>query len=209
MPLLRFATSRRRRSILEHGLSHYQPAGPSPRWTVFMAVLWSGRPFGFSGSSRRALLRTALGLMLVILPVCSELAQPSDTMPSGAEPPYVSLAAKYLQSVMKDRASYDAFEISGLRWVHVDPGLEPGWPACTSAITGTCAATRFSSRTMPSSTGDLPSRRTPATANLYAARSGDGCTRAADGAGTTLPLLLRIRPPAALPAPGRPRKQPD
>lgn len=94
-----------------------------------MAVLWSGRRIRiFRLSSRQALLRTALGLMLVILPSCSELAQPSDTMPSGAEPPYVSLAAKYLQSVLKDRASYDAFEISGLRWVHVIRGWT--WLAC-------------------------------------------------------------------------------
>jgi hypothetical protein len=66
--------------------------------------------------------------MLVILPACSELAQPSDAMPSGAEPPYVSLAAKHLQSVLKDRASYDAFEISGLRWVHTIRGWS--WLAC-------------------------------------------------------------------------------
>jgi hypothetical protein len=34
------------------------------------------------------------------------------------EPPYVSLAAKYLQSALKDQASYDGFEISPPRWVH-------------------------------------------------------------------------------------------
>jgi len=66
--------------------------------------------------------------MLVILPACSEIAQPSDAMPPGAEPPYVSLAAKHLQSVLKDRASYDAFEISGLRWVHAVEGWS--WLAC-------------------------------------------------------------------------------
>jgi hypothetical protein len=79
-------------------------------------------------SLRGAIRRGALVLMLVTLPACTELAQPSDTMPPGAEPPYVSLAAKYLQSVFKDRASYDAFEISGLRWVHSIKGWS--WLTC-------------------------------------------------------------------------------
>ncbi len=43
-------------------------------------------------------------------------------MPSGPEPPYVSLVANYLQSAFKDRASYDGFEISGLRWIHTIQG---------------------------------------------------------------------------------------
>jgi hypothetical protein len=94
-----------------------------------MAGLWSGRqPGKFRTALRRATARAALALSLVILPGCSELAQPRAAGPPSAEPPYVSLAAKYLQSVLKDRALYDAFEISGLRWVDSIKGWS--WLAC-------------------------------------------------------------------------------
>jgi hypothetical protein len=84
------------------------PFGTS-RWTGFVAGLW-------------------FSLMLLVLPACSELAAPSGVMPAnaamppGTEPPYVSLTAKYLQSVLKDQAAYDDFQISGLRWVHAIRG---------------------------------------------------------------------------------------
>ena len=128
MPVLRLATPRRPRSVVECRPSHDQPAGPSYKWVAFMAALWSGRRIAPT-ALRRALWRGAVALMLVTLPACSELAQPNDTtQPGGVEPPYVSLAAKHLQSVMKDRASYDAFEISGVRWVHAIRGWS--WLTC-------------------------------------------------------------------------------
>jgi hypothetical protein len=70
------------------------------------------------------------GLMLVLiaLPACSELAQPSEARPPDAPPPHAALAAKHLQSVLKDRAAYEGFEISGLRWVHSVTGWD--WLAC-------------------------------------------------------------------------------
>jgi hypothetical protein len=80
-----------------------------------VTALWSAR-------------RAALVLLLLRLPCCSELAQPSEALPPDAQPPYASLAAKHLQSVLKDRASYDQFEISGLRWVHSVKGWD--WLAC-------------------------------------------------------------------------------
>ena len=75
-----------------------------------------------------ALRRTALVASLVVLPGCSELAQPSEAAAPPAQPPYVSLAAKYLLSALKDRASYAGFEISGLRWVNSMKGW--AWLAC-------------------------------------------------------------------------------
>jgi hypothetical protein len=72
--------------------------------------------------------RAALVLLLLALPGCSELAQPSEAAPPSTPPPYVSLAASHLQSVLKDRASYDGFEISGLRWVDTIKGQS--WLAC-------------------------------------------------------------------------------
>jgi len=72
--------------------------------------------------------RAALALAFVALSGCSELAQPSGVMPSGPEPPYVALVAQHLRSVLVDLASYDGFEISGLRWVHSIKGWS--WLAC-------------------------------------------------------------------------------
>jgi hypothetical protein len=90
-----------------------------------VAALWSSARIAHA---RHAVSRAALALMLAALPGCSELAQSSETAPAGAAPPYVSLAAKYLQSTMKDPAAYDDFEISGLRWVHSITGWS--WLAC-------------------------------------------------------------------------------
>ena len=66
--------------------------------------------------------------MLAALPGCSEIALSNSSAPPGAQPPYVSLAAKYLQSTLKDTRSYDGFEISGLRWVNTVKGWN--WLAC-------------------------------------------------------------------------------
>lgn len=76
---------------------------------------------------RRAMPRAAI-VLLLMAPGCSELAQPSEAVTPSAQPPYVSLAASHLQSVLKDRASYDGFEISSLRWVDTIKGRS--WLAC-------------------------------------------------------------------------------
>ncbi len=49
-------------------------------------------------------------------------------MPSGPEPPYVSLVAQHLQSAFKNRSAFEGYEISGLRWVHTIKGWS--WLAC-------------------------------------------------------------------------------
>jgi hypothetical protein len=77
---------------------------------------------------RRAAWLCALAVTLVLLPACSELALPSEAMAPAAPPPYVALAAKYLQSTLKDHASYEGFEISPVRWVHAIRGWS--WLAC-------------------------------------------------------------------------------
>ncbi|MGA2893371.1 MAG: hypothetical protein ABSE22_10905 [Xanthobacteraceae bacterium] len=94
-----------------------------------MAALWFGHRIDRAGGAvRRILWRAALGLVLVVVPGCSELAQPSDAMQPSAEPPYVALAAKHLQAALKDLTSYDAFEISPVRWVHSMRGWS--WITC-------------------------------------------------------------------------------
>lgn len=76
----------------------------------------------------RTIVWIALVLSLVILPACSELAQPSEAAAPAAPPDYVALAAKYLLSALKDRSSDAGFEISGLRWVSSIKGW--AWLAC-------------------------------------------------------------------------------
>jgi hypothetical protein len=94
-----------------------------------MAGLWSWRLIlGIRSSLRNAMQRAVLASMLIALPGCSEIALSNNAMPPGAEPAYVSLAAKYLQSVLSDVRSYDGFEISGLRWVNTLKGWN--WLAC-------------------------------------------------------------------------------
>ncbi len=94
-----------------------------------MAGLWSWRLIlGIRSSLRNAMQRAVLASMLIALPGCSEIALSNNAMPPGAEPAYVSLAAKYLQSVLNDVRSYDGFEISGLRWVNTVKGWS--WLAC-------------------------------------------------------------------------------
>jgi hypothetical protein len=94
-----------------------------------MAGLWSRRLIlGIRPSLRNAMRRAVLASMLIALPGCSEIALSNSAMPPGAEPAYVSLAAKYLQAVLRDVRSYDGFEISGLRWVNTVKGWS--WLAC-------------------------------------------------------------------------------
>jgi hypothetical protein len=90
-----------------------------------VAGLWSRRPI----RRFRPLWRCAAGAAaLIALSACSEMAMSNGAMPPGGEPAYVSLAAKYLQSALKDSQSYDGFEISGLRWVATIKGWS--WLAC-------------------------------------------------------------------------------
>lgn len=94
-----------------------------------MAGLWSGRRDGAGRALRRALAGVALTSTLVILPGCSELARPSEAAaPPPVPPSYVSLAANYLQAALKDRAAYEDFRISSLRWVDSLKGW--AWLAC-------------------------------------------------------------------------------
>lgn len=94
-----------------------------------MAALWFGGRIRHARISlRRAVRHAALVSMVAAVSGCSGIALPSDAMQPGAEPPYVSLAAKHLQSVLKDRTPYDGFEISGPRWVHSLRGWD--WLTC-------------------------------------------------------------------------------
>ena len=77
-------------------------------------------------------------LALSVLPGCSDVASPSEQMPaSGPDPGYNNLVANHLKAVFKDRAFYDAFEISAFRWVHSLKGWT--WITCV----------RFQDRDLP------------------------------------------------------------
>jgi hypothetical protein len=76
-----------------------------------------------------AVWRTLLALILLASSGCTQLAQPSEAATAPAEQPaYAAMAAKYFASTMADRASFENFEISGLRWVHGLKGWS--WLAC-------------------------------------------------------------------------------
>lgn len=72
--------------------------------------------------------RLTLGAILIAMPGCTQIALPNSTEPLGPQPPYVSLAAKYMQANVKDLRAYDGFEISPLRWVSTLKGWS--WLAC-------------------------------------------------------------------------------
>jgi len=92
-----------------------------------MAGLWS-RLLLSRASWGGSVGRCALALTLLTLPCCGELAQTSEVMPPGPEPPYVPLVANHLRTVLVNLSFYDGFEISGLRWVHSIGGWN--WLAC-------------------------------------------------------------------------------
>jgi hypothetical protein len=76
-----------------------------------------------------AVWRMLLALILLALSGCTQLAQPSEAAtPPAEQPAYAAVAAKYFASTMADRASFENFEISGLRWVHGLKGWS--WLAC-------------------------------------------------------------------------------
>lgn len=77
---------------------------------------------------RRAVRHAALLLALVILPGCGSLTLSKQEDPTpGTEPNYGPLVANTLKSFLKE-GSYDAVEISPVRWVHTLNGWN--WLAC-------------------------------------------------------------------------------
>jgi hypothetical protein len=84
-------------------------------------------------SPAKAPRRALLALMLLALSACTQLAQPSEAAtPPAEQPAYAAIAAKYFSSTMADRASFENFEISGLRWVHALKGWS--WLACVHFV---------------------------------------------------------------------------
>jgi hypothetical protein len=129
IPCPRFATPRQLRPALECGTLRPQPAQCSFRWRDFVAGLWSRyRLFHFLTSPPKAAQRVALVAALIALPGCSEIAQSRNAAPPGPQPSYVTLAANYLQSTLKDIQSYDGLEISAPRWVDTLKGWT--WLTC-------------------------------------------------------------------------------
>ena len=123
-----FATSYPARPTSRRRLPAHEPAEHVSKWTAFVAGLWSLFPIrGIVISLWNATSRPVCALTLVLLPGCAQLAQPGET-PPPTQPAYASLASQYLASAMTDRASYEDFEISGLRWVHSFKGWS--WLAC-------------------------------------------------------------------------------
>src|ERR1700757_1707248 len=80
-----------------------------------------------------AVWRMLLAPILLALSGCTQLAQPSEAAtPPAEQPAYAAVAAKYFASTMADRASFENFEISGLRWVHGLKGWS--WLACVHFV---------------------------------------------------------------------------
>src|SRR5262249_59672351 len=64
---------------------------------------------------------------------CTQIAQPGEAAGARAEQPaYAAIAAKYFSSTMADRASFEDFQISELRWVHGLKGWS--WLACVHFV---------------------------------------------------------------------------
>ena len=122
MPVLCFATPRLPPAVLDRQSLYSLPAPRISWWTAFMAGLWCRQPVVRMGR------RVLLALSVIVLPACSELAQPSEAAAPPSPPPYVSIAANYLMATLKDRAVYTDFEISPLRWVESMKGW--AWLAC-------------------------------------------------------------------------------
>jgi len=71
----------------------------------------------------------ALVLMSVALAGCDNFATSNQAVPElGPDPSYPDVVANYLESTFKDYRSYEAFEISGPRWVHSFQGWN--WLIC-------------------------------------------------------------------------------
>ena len=77
----------------------------------------------------QALLPRAALLLALALPACSDLALPKEDLPpAGAEQALNTVVGDQLKTLFKDRAAYQAFEISGYRWVHGFKGWS--WLTC-------------------------------------------------------------------------------
>ena len=65
-----------------------------------------------------------------LLSCCHSATLPcrQDMPASGADPGYNKIVANHLNSIFKNRASYDAFAISAFRWVHSLKGW--AWMTC-------------------------------------------------------------------------------
>jgi hypothetical protein len=84
-------------------------------------------------SSRRGAPSAAAGALAAFLAGslagCNGLAATNAEIPAiGPDPTYNKLVATYLGGLFKDRAGYDAFEISDYRWVHTIKGWN--WLTC-------------------------------------------------------------------------------
>ena len=75
----------------------------------------------------RAAARAALLLTVVLLPL-SDVAMPQDMPASGVDPGFNKIVANHLNSIFKNRATYDAFATSAFRWVHSLKGW--AWMTC-------------------------------------------------------------------------------
>jgi hypothetical protein len=82
-----------------------------------------------SSTAVRHMTWVALVLTAVALAGCDGLATTNQAAPeSGPDPSYPDVVANYLKSTFKDYTSYEAFEISGPRWVHSFQGWN--WLIC-------------------------------------------------------------------------------
>jgi hypothetical protein len=99
-----------------------------------MAGLWCGNRMRFNYlAPGNTVPRMLVALMLLASSGCTQLAQPSEAATQPVEQPaYAAAAAKYFASTMADRAAFENFEISGLRWVHGLKGWS--WLACVHFV---------------------------------------------------------------------------
>lgn len=73
--------------------------------------------------------RAALLLALTLLPACSQIALPQEEAPAtGVDPTFTKLIADHIRATFKEYGSYEAYEISGPRWVHALRGWN--WLTC-------------------------------------------------------------------------------
>jgi len=99
-----------------------------------MAGLWCENRMRFNYlAPGNTVPRMLVALMLLASSGCTQLAQPSEAATQPVEQPaYAAAAAKYFASTMADRAAFENFEISGLRWVHGLKGWS--WLACVHFV---------------------------------------------------------------------------
>ena len=99
-----------------------------------MAGLWCENRMRFNYlAPGNTVPRMLVALMLLASSGCTQLAQPSEAATQPVEQPAsAAAAAKYFASTMADRAAFENFEISGLRWVHGLKGWS--WLACVHFV---------------------------------------------------------------------------